>query len=603
MDYRPIEDYGIIGDLYTVALVGINGSIDFMCVPHFDSPSVFAAMLDGERGGRFRISPTVEIARSKQFYLPNTCVLLTRFLSTNGVGELADFMPVEEKGRARTVIRQVTTVRGELRYRMVCDPRFDYGRSPHTVEREVDGVTFRPQKAGLPVLRLRTACPVDLADGAAACEFTLGAGQQAYFVLEDAASNPSPADGADYVLESFKNTVNFWRRWLGHSTYRGRWREIVNRSAFVLKLLTSQEHGSIIAAPTFGLPEEIGGERNWDYRYTWIRDASFTSYALTRLGLIDEAGRFFDWIKERCRETGQDSALRIMYGLDGKRVLDEFTLDHFEGYRKSPPVRIGNAAHDQLQLDIYGALTDAIYLSDRYGYAIHHDLWKEVARIADWVCGNWRSPDESIWEVRSGKKEFLYSRVMCWVAIDRALRIAAHHSLPAPVGQWTAARDEIYRDVFDGFWDAKRGAFVQHRGSEAVDASALVMPLVRFISASDPRWLSTLRVIERDLVEDALVYRYRPGGGSDDGLTGREGTFSICTFWYVECLARAGDLEQARLCFEKMIGHANHVGLYAEQLGPCGEHLGNFPQALTHSALIGAATYLNRRLDAEEHVR
>jgi GH15 family glucan-1,4-alpha-glucosidase len=603
MDYKPIEDYGIIGDLRTVALVGNDGSIDFMCIPHFDSPSVFTALLDHTRGGRFQISPTVGVERSKQFYLPNTCVLLTRFLSKDGVGELADFMPVEEAVRGRTVVRQVTTVRGELTYRMVCDPRFDYGRGAHRTVREVDGVTFHPTTTGAPALRLRTGCPVEVTDGAVRCEFTLSAGQQAWFVLEQLTSEPSPCKRPEYAIESFKNTVNFWRRWISRSTYRGRWRETVNRSAFVLKLLTSQDHGSIVAAPTFGLPEEIGGVRNWDYRYTWIRDASFTSYALTRLGLIDEAGRFFDWIKERCRETGRDSSLEIMYGLDGRRDLDEFTLDHLEGYRKSSPVRIGNAAHDQLQLDIYGALIDSIYVSVRHGYSVHHDLWREIARITDWVCKNWRFPDESIWEVRGGRREFLYSRVMCWVAIDRALRVAAQHSLPAPVAQWTAVRDEIYRDVFDELWDTKRGAFVQYKGSTAVDASALIMPLVRFISPSDPRWLSTLRVIEHDLIEDALVYRYRPGGSADDGLTGKEGTFSICTFWYVECLARAGDLDLARLCFEKMIAHANHVGLYAEQLGPCGEHLGNFPQALTHSALIGAATYLNRRLDAEEQAK
>jgi GH15 family glucan-1,4-alpha-glucosidase len=598
MDYRPIEDYGIIGDLHTVALVGIDGSMDFMCVPRFDSPSVFAALLDSKRGGRFRISPTVEIERSKQFYLPNTCVLLTRFLSKDGVGELADYMPVVDGMKGRTVVRQVTTVRGELAYRMDCDPRFDYGRGAHEATRETDGVLFRPAASGTPALRLRAACPVEVTDGAAACEFRLGAGQQAWFVLEEVTSGPSPSERPDYIAESFKSTVNFWRHWIGHSTYRGRWRETVNRSGFVLKLLTSAEHGSIVAAPTFGLPEEMGGVRNWDYRYTWVRDASFTSYALTRLGLIDEARRLFDWIKERCKEVGHDASLAIMYGLDGRRDLDEFTLDRLEGYKKSSPVRIGNAAHHQLQLDIYGALVDAIYMSDRHGYAIHHDLWREVARITDWVCKNWRSPDESIWEVRGGRREFLYSRVMCWVAIDRALRIAAHHSLPAPVARWTSARDAIYHDVFDNFWDAKRGTFVQHRDSRAVDASTLVMPLVRFISPTDPRWLSTLRAIEQDLVEDALVYRYRPGSGADDGLAGKEGTFSICTFWYVECLARAGDLEQARLCFEKMIGHANHVGLYAEQLGPCGE-----PQALTHSALISAATYLNRRLDAEEQAR
>jgi GH15 family glucan-1,4-alpha-glucosidase len=601
MDYKPIEDHGVIGDLHTVALVGLDGSIDFMCFPSFDSPTVFAALLDHRRGGRFQVSPALKSERSKQFYLPNTNVLLTRFLSRDGVAELCDFMPVEPVGSAQRLVRSVKSVRGEIGFRMVCAPRFDYGRSPHTVVKTDGSVVFVPDNPAVPALRLRASCPVTVDGDAGVCEFTLKGSEEASFVLEEVRGDePSPSESPLYIAEAFRSTVSFWRNWISHSTYKGRWRETVNRSAFILKMLISEEYGSIIAAPTFGLPEEIGGVRNWDYRYTWIRDASFTIYALIRVGLVGEAERFFKWIEERCKQLNTVLPLNLVYGLDGRSELPESTLIEFEGYRKSAPVRIGNAAQEQLQLDTYGALLDTVYLYDKHVNAVHHELWQDLARVTEWVCDNWKRPDESIWEVRGGRREFLYSRVMCWVAIDRAIRISIERAFPAPVAKWTAARDEIYRDIFENFWDGERGAFVQHRGGKAVDASTLIMPLVKFLTPTGPRWLSTLRVIENELLEDSLVYRYRNNVEGADGLPGREGTFSMCTFWYVECLSRAGDLDQARLCFEKMLGHANHLGLYAEQLGPCGEHLGNFPQALTHVALISAAYDLNRRLDAAE---
>jgi GH15 family glucan-1,4-alpha-glucosidase len=601
MEYKPIEDHGLIGDLHTVALVANDGAIDFMCFPNFDSPTVFAALLDHGRGGRFQISPVLKVERSKQFYLPNTNVLLTRFFSRDGVAELCDFMPVEPAETGQRLVRSVRSVRGEIRFRMVCEPRFDYGRSMHTVTNREDSIMFVPENRDIAPLRLRSSCPVVVDEDAGVCEFTLKSSEEATFVLEEVKGrDASPSEKPEYVTEAFKNTVSFWRNWISHSTYRGRWREMVTRSAFVLKMLISDTYGSIIAAPTFGLPEEIGGVRNWDYRYTWIRDASFTIYALIRVGLFDEAERFFKWIEERCKHLNPVSPLHLIYGLDGRNELPEFTLDQFEGYKRSAPVRIGNAAQGQLQLDTYGALIDTVFLYDKHGKAVHHELWQDLARLTEWVCDNWHRPDESIWEVRVGKKEFLYSRVMCWVAIDRAIRISTERSFPAPLAKWTEVRDQIYRDIYENFWDGNRGAFVQHRGTKAVDASTLIMPLVKFTSPTDPRWISTLRVIEKDLLEDSLVYRYKLGPGEGDGLPGGEGTFSMCTFWYVECLSRAGDLDQARLVFEKMLGHANHLGLYAEQLGPCGEHLGNFPQALTHVALISAACDLNRRLDAAE---
>ena len=602
--YAPIEDYGIIGDLHTVALVGKDGSIDFLCLPSFDSPSVFAALLDADRGGRFQIAPQLGEAARKQLYLPDTNVLLTRFLSNDGVAELSDFMPVEDTGQAHNLVRRVKTVRGEVRFRMCCDPRFDYARATHSVERRSDREVIFAGRAGAGQLALRLCSSVamQLADGAAVAEFTLGADESASFVLEVVLPDePSPGRQQDYESEAFKQTVNFWRRWIDRSTYHGRWRETVNRSALTLKLLTSQPHGSIVAAPTFGLPENIGGVRNWDYRYTWIRDSSFVLYGLMRLGYTGEAEAFMRWVMARVDELEPDGSLQIMYGIDGRHALPEETLPHLEGYMGSRPVRVGNAAYTHLQLDIYGELMDAVYLYDKYGSPIPHDGWRNIVRLIDWVCAHWREKDEGIWEVRGGRQEFLYSRVMCWVAIDRAIRLAGKRSFPAPLARWHDVRDTIYRDIYERFWDPARRVFVQAAGSNALDAASLLMPLIRFVSPTDPRWLSTLRAIEQDLVSDSLVYRYRLGDGYTDGLAGQEGTFSMCSFWYVECLSRMGDLHKARFFFEKMLGYANHLGLYGEELGPQAQHLGNFPQAFTHLALISAAFDLDRRLSVAGH--
>lgn len=602
MSYQPIENYGVIGDLHTVALVGMDGSIDFMCAPRFDSASIFAALLDDARGGRFQLAPLLPGAQHRQLYLPDTCVLLTRFLSDDGVAEVSDLMPIGDGAPAHDVVRRAKTVRGEVRFRMVCQPSFDYARAAHTVEQTADGIRFAAGSGPALAFLLRSSIPVRVVDGAAVAEFTLRADESASFVFEQMApGGESPSGAPDYVAQAFKATVNFWRDWVGRSTYRGRWREMVNRSALTLKLLTSRAFGSIVAAPTFGLPEWVGGGRNWDYRHTWIRDASFTLYALMRLGFTGEAGAFMRWVEERCTELEPDGALQIMYGIDGRKVLTEERLLHLEGYRGSRPVRIGNLAHTHLQLDIYGELMDSIYLYDRYGAPISHDLWTSVVRFIDWVGRHWQEPDESIWEVRGARREFLYSRVLCWAAIDRAIRLARTRSFPAPLARWHEERDAIYRDIFAHFWDADRRAFVQSRGSSAVDASSLLLPLVKFIAPADPRWVSTLRAIERDLVSDSLVSRYRIGEHFSDGLVGDEGTFNMCSFWYVECLSRLGDLQQARFVFEKMLGYANHLGLYSEELGLRGEHLGNFPQAFTHLALISAAYDLDRRLSAAGH--
>ncbi len=597
MSYQPIENYGIVGDLHTVALVGVDGSIDFMCFPTFDSPSIFAALLDDQKGGRFLLAPTKKEARRKQLYLPDSNILLSRFLFEDGVAEVSDFMPLDASRHAHDLVRRAKTVRGNIEYRMVCCPSFDYGRAEHRIEQEGTEILFVPENSRIKALRLRSSVPVRVSNGAALAEFRLGADQTASFILEEAReAEDSPSAAESYVSESFKETLSYWRAWIGRSTYRGRWREEVNRSALVLKLLTYQPTGAIVAAPTFGLPEEVGGERNWDYRYTWIRDASFTLYALIRLGYTEEAGAFMNWIGARCAELEPDGSLQVMYGIDGRHDLAEKVLSHFEGYRRSSPVRVGNGACKQLQLDIYGELLDSIYLYDKYGQPIAHDLWTNVGRLLDWVCRNWTRRDEGIWEVRGGAQEFLYSRVMCWVALDRGVRLALKRSFPAPLDEWIRCRDSIYEDIFHNFWNAERRAFTQFKGSNSLDASSLLMPLVRFISPTDRRWLSALSQIEEHLVCDSLVYRYRVGKEPVDGLEGKEGTFNACTFWFTECLSRAGDVEKARFYFEKMLGYANHLGLYSEELGPRAEHLGNFPQAFTHLALISAAYDIDRRL-------
>ena len=601
MTYQPIQDYGVIGDMHSAALVGKDGSIDWLCFPHFDSPSVFAAILDDEKGGRFKIAPAAEGAARKQLYWPDTNVLITRFFSPDGVGEIIDYMPVgaHENGDGyHQVIRRVRVVRGEMAFRMECSPAFDYAREGHETEISSEGACFRSSGLGL---GLATRVPLEDAGGAAVAEFSLGEGETAVFVLREIEDGdcgvPFSEEEAD---EHFKKTVEYWRRWLSKCTYTGRWREVVHRSALALKLLTFEPTGAMVAAPTMGLPEGVGGERNWDYRYTWIRDAAFTLYGLLRIGFTEEAAAFMGWIEDRCQGSSPDGSLQLMYGLDGRRDLTEEILDHLDGYQGSRPVRLGNDAFDQLQLDIYGELMDAVYLYNKHGDPISYDLWTRLRALINWVCDNWRREDEGIWEVRGGRRHFVYSKLMCWVAIDRGLRLAEERSFPADRERWLAARDEIYEEIMQKGWSDERGAFVQSYGDDTLDASNLIMPLVFFLAPHDPRMLKTLDATNRPpeeggLVANSLVYRYDVQK-SVDGLAGEEGTFSLCTFWLVEALTRAGRVDEARLMFEQMLGYANHLGLYAEEIGHSGEALGNFPQAFTHLTLISAAFNLDRAL-------
>ncbi|MEV6150047.1 glycoside hydrolase family 15 protein [Nonomuraea sp. NPDC052129] len=595
--YLPIGEHGLIGDLRTVALVGTNGTIDWYCCPSFDAPSVFASILDADKGGSFELYADT-LAKTKQFYFPDTNVLITRFFAVDGVGEIQDFMPIEddsdEVDRHR-VIRRVACVRGALPFRARVAPRFDYARQPHTVHQHGSRTTFESESLSL---ALSASVPIETDGRDAWASFELKEGEHAVFALDRIGDGitPRPCPIAE-AEEQFAVTVRYWRKWLSASRYRGRWREVVHRSALTLKLLTYAPTGGIVAAPTTSLPEQVKGGRNWDYRYVWVRDAAFCVYALLRLGFTEEAEAFMGFLSTHVPLTGAGSTgpLQIMYGIDGRSELPESELNHLEGYRGSAPVRVGNAAVNQLQLDIYGALLDSIYLYNKWGNPISSDRWEQVCTLIDWLCENWDQPDEGIWETRGGRKDFVYSRLMCWVAIERAMRMAAHRGLPADIPRWRRARDTIYHQIMKHGWSTSLQAFVQHFDDDVLDASILMMPLAKFVSPTDPKWLSTLDALGSGLVSDSLVYRYDPEA-SPDGLEGPEGTFSICSFWYVEALARAGRVDEARLAFEKMLTYANHLGLYAEEIGHTGEQLGNFPQAITHLALISAAFNLDHAL-------
>ncbi|MFE3181131.1 glycoside hydrolase family 15 protein [Streptomyces violascens] len=595
--YLPISEHGLIGDLRTAALVGTNGTIDWYCCPRFDAPSVFASILDADRGGSWELAADVP-ARTRQFYFPDTNVLITRFYAADGVAEIQDFMPVVDESREASrhrLIRRVICVRGTLPFRARIAPRFGYGAEAHTVRVQAHEAVFESPSISL---ALTSTAPLESDGMDVWSHFKLLEGESVVFALDKVSDDVRPrACPHAEAEEQFEATVRFWSHWLGRSRYRGRWREMVHRSALTLKLLTYAPTGAIVAAPTTSLPERVGGERNWDYRYVWVRDAAFAIYAMLRLGFTTEAEAFMGFLSDRgiMRGVGPTGPLQIMYGIDGRTDLPESELSHLEGHLGSAPVRVGNAATKQLQLDIYGALIDSVYLYDKWGQPISSDHWDEVGTVVDWLCDHWDQPDEGVWETRGGRKNFVYSRLMCWVAIERAIRMANRRGLPADLPRWQQSRDAIYRQIMREGWSATRGAFVQGLGDDVLDASVLMMPMAKFVSPTDPKWLSTLDALTTDLVSDSLVYRYDPEA-SPDGLRGSEGTFSICSFWYVEALTRAGRLEEARLAFEKMLTYGNHLGLYAEEIGRSGEQLGNFPQAFTHLSLISAAFNLDRAL-------
>ncbi|MGW1537918.1 glycoside hydrolase family 15 protein [Streptomyces aureus] len=598
--YPPIADHGLVGDLQCAALVSAKGVVDWFAAPRFDSPSIFAALLDHDRGGWFRLAPSRPEGTWKQLYYPDTAVLVTRFMSPDGVGEVLDWMEPDLSGTPSArhrLVRTVRTVRGTVDFALECRPRFDYGRAAHELALGAEGAVFRAPGT---TAFLQSSFPLERDGQDVRSTVTLKAGETAaaVFTVDGPDATPPPPLGVPGIEEDLAATVEFWQNWVRNSRYRGRWPDMVHRSAITLKLLTYAPTGAPVAAATMGLPEQVGGERNWDYRYTWVRDGALSLRALLDLGFTEEATAFTHWLRARLMERlDQDGErLQIMYRVDGTPLDGEEILEHFEGYRGSFPVRVGNAAADQLQLDIYGEALYGLSESREIGIQADYAGWKAVSRALDWLAAQWDRPDEGIWETRGGRKDFTYSRVMCWSAFNRGLRLARDWSRPADTALWTKARDAILEQVMERGWNDQEKAFVQYYGGDVLDASLLLIPRVGFLGAKDPTWLSTLDAMGRTLVSDSLVYRYDPAA-SPDGLRGSEGTFSLCTFLYVDALARSGRLAEARYTFEKMHTYANHVGLFAEEVGPSGEQLGNFPQAFTHLSLIMAAHTLDEALD------
>ncbi len=593
--YRSLQDYGIIGNLHSAALVGTDGAIDWYCFPYFDSPSIFGAILDASKGGAFQVTCPGAVTR-KQLYFPDTNILVTRYLSNEGVGEVTDFMPIEQMKERHRIVRRVSVVRGHLSFQCQCKPAFNYGRDTHRLE--IDDAKARFVTSDTTLLLSCPTKPVEIARGGALSTFTLREREVATIALQGLRYKDKLFEGSTIgnseSEELFRSTAAYWHEWVSKCRYRGRWRSMVTRSALVLKLLTFEPTGAIIAAPTTSLPEEIGGERNWDYRYNWIRDAAFTVYALLRIGFTAEAKAFMDWLMKRVTESGD--RLKPVYRINGERLQTEVKLSNLEGYMNSRPVRVGNRASDQLQLDVYGTLMDAVYLYNKYATPISYDLWICLRRLLNWLSSSWSKPDNGIWEMRNSPEHFVYSKMMCWVALDRGIRLAEKRGFPAPIDKWRRARDAIYEEVMTKGWDEVRKSFVQSYETKEMDASSLLMPLVFFLSPTDPRMLKTLEAVQRELTFDHLVYRYKTDTVKD-GLIGQDGTFSLCTFWLVEALTRVGRLEEARLTFEKMLGYANHVGLFSEEISESGSPLGNFPQGFTHLALITAAVNLDQALD------
>jgi len=606
--YPDIGAHGLIGDLQTAALVSTDGTVDFFCCPRFDSPSVFASLLDADGGGYFRISPAAGSYVSKQLYFPSTALLITRFMTPDGVGEVTDFMPIIDGQPTdnHRIVRHLRVARGTMQFELDLQPRFDYGRASHTTQVTEQGALFRTAGGTELTLHSSGKCgPGDpeapkmeqSGDGLRAT-LVLREGQVGGVVLQSMGGQPRAVPPAE-ITQLADDTAAYWKRWLSRSTYTGRWREMVTRSAMTLRLLTYDPTGAPVAAATFGLPEQAGGERNWDYRFTWIRDGSLTVHALAGLGYLEDAAKFAGWVRDRAiadAAANGSSPLKIMYRVDGSSDLTEETLDHFEGWRGSRPVRIGNGAADQLQLDIYGEAMDAVLTADDLGFQLAHSGWLAVAKIIDWLADNWDQPGEGVWETRGGRKDFTFGRLQSWVALDRAIKLAERHGRPADIAKWAAERGRIYNQIMNRGWNDKVRAFTQHYDTDLLDSSLLMMPREGFVSPTDPMWLSTMDAMDRELVSDSLVYRYNPAA-SPDGLHGNEGTFSLCTFLYVDALARAGRLDDAILTFEKMHTYGNHLGLFSEEIDSTGGQLGNFPQAFTHLSLINAAITLNRELD------
>ena len=597
MSYRLIEDYAIIGDGLTTALVSREGSIDWACFPRFDAPSTFGRILDSSRGGHFQAVPAGDFTITRR-YLNKTNVLATRFVTGGGEAELIDFMPIggdADGRRANRIIRRMRGLSGSVRFTVTLDPRFDYARRDPEWETRPDGVRAI---AGDESIAVYATLSWTLGSSGATTAFDVAAGETRWLVLEYNAVPAAwrPPGDAD-SQRALNDTCDYWRRWIGRCTFSS-YADVVCRSALVLKLLAYEPTGAIVASPTTSLPERIGGVRNWDYRYAWVRDTAFCVYAFSLLGQFKEGERFFEWLLGVVPDG--PASLQVMYGVEGRRDLTEYELPHLSGYENSQPVRIGNAAHSQLQLDAFGDLLDTAFLLQKAGRRISSDLWPFLRSAADHVLTIWPQPDQGIWEMRSDPKHFVASKAHCWLALTRAARIARRGGLTGNIEGWNAAADAIMREIRDLGVDPATGSFRQAYGSDQVDASLLALQLRKIIKPGDPQMNATIARIERELdasrsdshLRPGLIRRYRTSK-VDDGLPPGEGVFLMCSFWLVDVYAECGRVDHARQLFERLLGYANDVGLYAEEFDPFEKrHLGNFPQAFTHVALINAAASL-----------
>jgi GH15 family glucan-1,4-alpha-glucosidase len=581
-----IEDYGLIGDMHTAALVGIDGSIDWLCLPRFDSSACFANLLGTEQHGRWRIAPAGDVVATTRRYRPSTLVLETEFETADGVARIIDCMALRVSHPR--IVRVVEGVRGTVPMAVQLNPRFDYGKTAPWILAKDQAVSAG---AGPEALELRADVPITSRERCLEADFSVRAGERVSIVLtgylswEDA---PPPIDAVDAVAE----TEAWWRAWSGRSTYKGAWKDEVERSLITLKALTYAPTGGLVAAPTTSLPEFLGGVRNWDYRFCWIRDAALALDALMAAGYVEEATKWRDWVIRAV--AGDPEDLQIMYGIGGERRLDEYELGWLPGYEGSAPVRVGNAASGQLQLDVYGELADAIYRARRLGMTPVAEALNPMQSFVQWLERHWREPDDGIWEVRGPRRQFVHSKVMAWVAADRVVKMLQESGYKGALEELLQMRDDIHEEVCRKGYDAERNTFTQYYGSTQLDAALLLIPQVGFLPATDPRVVGTVEAIQRELVRDGFVMRYIPDKDAADGLPPGEGAFLACSFWLVNDLAMLGRLEEAQAVFDRLLALRNDLGLFSEEYDH--EHqrlIGNFPQAFTHLTLIASAMALS----------
>ncbi|HEU5036589.1 MAG TPA: glycoside hydrolase family 15 protein [Nocardioides sp.] len=582
-----IEDYALLGDLHTAALVGRDGSVDWLCLPVFDSPSVFAALIGGPGAGRWSVRPQGAEVCSSRRYRPDTLVLETRWRTSDGTVDVIDLMP--RRTGAPCLVRTVVGVTGRVTVESDLRAAFGYAEDRSVVELDGRRASFRSSEDGLV---LWSPVPLERSADGVRAQVTVGAGERASFVLRhhDLDDAPPPEPDPDHLLA---DTESAWSDWMRDCGYRGRWESQVRRSLVLLKALTYAPTGGIVAAATTSLPEDLGGQRNWDYRYSWLRDSTFTLQSLLSAGFHDEARAWREWLVRAV--AGDPADLQIMYGVDGRRRVTETELDHLPGYAGSRPVRIGNAAAGQLQLDVYGEVLDALHLARESGLQVVEDAWDLQRRLLDWLEGNWQEADSGLWEMRGKPREFVHSKVMAWTGVDRAVRSVEQHGLDGPADQWRRLRDRIHRDVCERGFDADRGTFTQSYGSTDLDAALLLIPRTGFLPWDDPRVRGTVEAVRRELSRDGFVWRYRQDSDEvDDGLSGGEGAFVACSFWLADALSGIGRTDEAVDVFRRMLDVRNDVGMLSEEYDPVRRvHLGNTPQAFSLVGLVNTARHLS----------